>query len=71
MLSMKSRSTRAEHLAVMKVPRYIVFVDERSYSASRRVAKFHLNEDTTLRAARTSCSGNADLRGLLGSAKGR
>ena len=44
---MKSRSTRAEHLAVLEVPRYILFVDELPHSASHRVAKFRLNEDTT------------------------
>jgi len=40
----------AQHLAAMKVPRYVVFVDEMPHSASHRVAKFRLKEDRTLLA---------------------
>ncbi|HTT13050.1 MAG TPA: AMP-binding protein [Burkholderiaceae bacterium] len=40
----------AQQLAPMKVPRYIVFVDAMPHSASQRVAKFRLKEDTTLLA---------------------
>jgi crotonobetaine/carnitine-CoA ligase len=38
----------AQHLAPMKVPRYIVFVDAMPHSSSHRVAKFRLKEDKTL-----------------------
>jgi crotonobetaine/carnitine-CoA ligase len=40
----------AEHLAAMKVPRYVVFVDAMPHSSSHRVAKFRLKEDGSLLA---------------------
>jgi crotonobetaine/carnitine-CoA ligase len=40
----------ALHLAAMKVPRYVVFVDTMPHSASHRVAKFRLKEDPALLA---------------------
>ena len=40
----------AQHLAAMKVPRYVVFIDTMPHSASHRVAKFRLKEDTSLLA---------------------
>jgi len=38
----------AQHLAAMKVPRYLVFVDAMPHSSSHRVAKFRLKEDKSL-----------------------
>ena len=40
----------AQHLAAMKVPRYVVFVDAMPHSSSHRVAKFRLKEDASLLA---------------------
>jgi crotonobetaine/carnitine-CoA ligase len=37
-----------QHLAAMKVPRYLVFVDAMPHSSSHRVAKFRLKEDKSL-----------------------
>jgi len=39
-----------QHLAAMKVPRYVVFIDAMPHSSSHRVAKFRLKEDETLLA---------------------
>ncbi len=41
-----------EHLATMKVPRYVVFIDRMPHSASQRVAKFRLKEEGTALLAR-------------------
>lgn len=38
----------AQHLAAMKVPRYIVYVDALPHTPSQRVAKFRLKQDPTL-----------------------
>jgi carnitine-CoA ligase len=38
----------AQHLAAMKIPRYIVFVDSLPHTSSHRVAKFRLKEDGSL-----------------------
>jgi crotonobetaine/carnitine-CoA ligase len=40
----------AQHLAAMKVPRYVVYVDAMPHSASHRVAKFRLKQDRSLLA---------------------
>jgi crotonobetaine/carnitine-CoA ligase len=42
----------AQHLAPMKVPRYVVFVDQMPHSASQRVAKFRLKEEAPALLAR-------------------
>ena len=38
----------SQHLAAMKVPRYIVFVDSLPHTSSHRVAKFRLKDDRSL-----------------------
>ena len=37
-----------QHLAPIKVPRYVVFVDELPHTPTHRVAKFKLKADATL-----------------------
>ena len=37
-----------QHLAPIKVPRYVVFVDDLPHTPTHRVAKFKLKADATL-----------------------
>ena len=46
-----------EHLAAIKVPRYVVFADSLPHTPTHRVAKFKLREDASLRARATDLGG--------------